>query len=156
MRCIRSGSGNPTIKADMKFKSVAVLLSFIFATGCGGWPGVRVAYQGQGDARILTLMRDNYMSSERGVAERLKQHLEEGRQAGEVIDKPYLVQRGAICTEGSPVICTFNGIVDENFSGMPKENAERAHRLTKIEARVVLLQPPQVEVTKEESYPRKR
>lgn len=138
----------------MKFKSRALLLSFFFAAECSAEvPRVDFAYQGNGDARILELMRGNYMSTEAGVAKYLKRHLEDGLQLGRVIDKPYLVQRGAICIDGTPVVCKFNGIANEYFSGLPKENAERAHRVTKIEARVFLLQTVRIEVIKEESYP---
>jgi hypothetical protein len=138
----------------MKFKFRALLLSFFFATGCSAEvPRVDFAYQGNGDARILEFMRANYMSTEAGVARYLKRHLEDGLQPGQVIDKPYLVQRGAICIDGTPVVCKFNGIANEYFGGLPKENAERAHRVTNIEARVLLLQSTRVEVIKEESYP---
>lgn len=134
----------------MKSGTGALLFSLVFAAGCIGGPGVKLAYQGNGDARILEFMRGNYMSHADAVAQGFKRHLEEGRQAGQVIDKPYLVQRGAICLDGTPVVCKFNGIVDEHFGGVPMENAERAHRVTKIEARVVLLHTARVEVTKEE------
>ena len=138
----------------MKFKSPALLLSFFFAAVCSAEaPRVDFAYQGNGDAGILNFMRGNYMSTETGIAKHLKRQLEDGLQPSQVIDKPYLVQRGAICVDGTPVVCKFNGIANEYFSGLPKENADRAHRVTKIEASVLLLQTVKVEVIKEESYP---
>lgn len=138
----------------MKLKSRALLLSLFFFAGCSvEVPRADVAYRGNGDVRILEFMRGNYMSSEAGFARYLKRHLEDGLQPGQVIDKPYLAQRGAICIDGTPVVCKFNGIANEYFSGLPKENAERAHRVTNIEARVFLLQTVRVEVIKEESYP---
>lgn len=138
----------------MKFKSRAILSGVFFVAGCSAEvPRADIAYRGNGDARILKFMQGNYMSTEDGIAKFLLRHLEDGLQPGQVIDKPYLVQRGAACSDGTPVVCTFNGIADEHFGGVPKENAERAHRVTKIEARVLLLQAPRVEVVKEESYP---
>jgi hypothetical protein len=137
----------------MKFKSRALLLFYFFAAGCSAVPRVDFAYRGNGDARILEFMRGNYMSTEAGVAKYLKRHLEDGLQPGQVIDKSYLVQRGGICIDGNPVVCKFNGIANEYFSGLPKENVERARRTIKIEARVLLLQTARVEVIKEESYP---
>jgi hypothetical protein len=138
----------------MKFKSLAILSGVFFAAGCAAEvPRADIAYHGNGDARILQFMQANYMSTEAGIAKFLQRQLEDGLQPGQVIDKPYLVQRGAACRDGTPVVCTFNGIANEHFSGLPKENAARAHRVTRIEARVVLLQPPKVEVVKEESYP---
>lgn len=92
------------------------------------------------------------MSDEAGVAKYLKRQLEDGLQPGQVIDKSYLLQRGASCTENAPVVCKFNGIAKEHFSGLPKENAERANRITKIEARI-LLPSAKVEVEKEVIYP---
>jgi hypothetical protein len=138
----------------MAIKSRALLLSFFFAATCSAEvPRVDLAYQGNGDAGILDFMRGNYMSTEAGVAKYLKRQLEDGLQPGQVIDRPYLVQRGAICSDGTPVVCRFNGIANEYFSGLPKENADRAHRVTRIEARVLLRQTVEVEVIKEETYP---
>lgn len=138
----------------MNFKSGAFLFIIFFVAGCSvDAPRVDIAYRGNGDARILKFMRGNYMSSEPDVAKYMKRHLEDGLQPGRVIDKPYLVQRGAICSDGAPIICKFNGIVNEHFSGLPKENAEHAHRVSKIEARIVLFQTTRIEVIKEESYP---
>lgn len=97
-------------------------------------------------------MRGNYMSSEAGVAKYLKRHLEDELQPGQVIDKSYLMQRGATCIEETPIVCKFNGVANEHFSGLPKENAERANRVTKIEARI-LLPSAKVEVDKEVFYP---
>jgi hypothetical protein len=138
----------------MKFKSRVILSGVFFAAGCSAEvPRADIAYRGNGDARILEFMQANYMSTEAGIAKFLQRHLEAGLQPGQVIDKPYLVQRGAACRDGTPVVCTFNGIANEHFAGLPKENAERANRVTRIEARVLLLQTPRVEVVKEESYP---
>ncbi len=93
------------------------------------------------------------MSSEEGVAKYLKRHLEKELLPGQAIDKPYLLQRGAVCADQIPVACRFTGTADEHRSGLPKANADRAHRITKIEAQVILTSPVRVEVEKELIYP---
>lgn len=136
----------------MQLKSCALLFMVVFATGCG-FPRVDFSYQGNGDEGVLEFMRGNYMSSEPGVAKYLQRHLEAGLQPGQVLDQAYLVRRGAICTDGVPVACSFKGVAKEHFSGLPKENAVRARRVTGIEARVVLASPVRIEVVKELTYP---
>lgn len=138
----------------MRIRFHVLLPVFLLVAGCQfGFPRVDVGYRGNGDERILAFMRENYMSSERGVAKYLMRELEAGLQPGQTIDQAYLVKRGAICKEGAPDVCTFNGVANEFFSGMPKENAKRARRITRIEARVHLDQPVRVEIIKDETYP---
>lgn len=93
------------------------------------------------------------MSSETGISKYLMHHLEDGLQPGQVIDQPYLVQRGAVCNDGTPAMCKFSGVANEKRTGLPKENAGRAHSVTKIEARIILPPPARIEVVKEISYP---
>lgn len=137
----------------MNSKFLAVCSICIFVAGCVGGARAVMAYKGNGDADLLAFMSANYMSSEAVVAEQLGQHLEEGLPPGQMIDKSYLLKRGAFCVDGAPVVCKFHGVVDEHFSGVPSENSDHAHRLTKIAARFVLLEMAKVEVTKVESYP---
>lgn len=144
-------TGQPVLAMKRLFSTL--LLGVCLATGCAQFPRADVAYRGNGDARILEYMRGNYMSSQAGVAHYLRRHLENGLRPGQTLDKAYLLQRGAICDDGDPVVCTFNGVADEHFAGLPKENAHRSHRVSKIEARIVLLQPAVIDVRKEESYP---
>jgi hypothetical protein len=143
-----------SISLNLKLNSAAFILGIFFAAGpAGAMPGVNFSYMGNGDAGILKFMRGNYMSSEAAIANYLKLHLENGLETGQVIDKPYLVRRGANCIDGTPVVCEFEGVVDERFSGIPKENAARAHRISKIKARIVLSHSAKIAVVKEESYP---
>lgn len=123
------------------------------AAGCAGWPRVDSAYHGNGDAQILAFMRGNYMSSEAGIARQLERHLVNGLQPGQAIDRHYLRQRGASCVEGTPAVCTFSGIADGYLSGLPRQNADKAHRVTRIAARVLLLPGVTIDVSKELSYP---
>ena len=137
----------------MKVRIRALLSVCVCAAGCTWFPSVGVGYRGTGDAGVVEFMRGNYMSSEAGVATYLKRHLDAGLRPGQEIDKAYLVQRGASCSDSMPVVCKFTGIANEHFRGMPKQHAHRARRVTVIEARVILAQPVQLEVVKSASYP---
>lgn len=137
----------------MKLTVGALLTGAMFAAGCAGAPGADFAYRGNGDARILKFMSGNYMSAADGMGRSLTLHLLEGLPPGGVIGTPYLIKRGAVCSDATPVVCTFSGVVDEHFRGVPKENARRAHQVTHIDARVLLRDVATVEVTKKESYP---
>jgi hypothetical protein len=137
----------------MKLTVDALLTGAMFAIGCAGVPRADVAYRGNGDARILKFMSGNYMSAPDGVGRLLTLHLMESLPPGRVIDKPYLIKRGAVCSDATPVVCTFTGVADEHFRGVPEEHARWAHRVTRIAARVLLRDAATVEVTKEESYP---
>lgn len=137
----------------MRSKTLVLILSFVWAAACSAEvPRADIGYRGNGDVKIIEFMRGHYMSAEAGVAKYLKRHLEAELPPGQVIDKAYLLQRGATCNEGVPVQCTFNGTANEHFSGLPKANAHRAKRITKIEARI-LLPSAKVEVFKEVIYP---
>jgi len=133
--------------------SGGLLFLCLVAAGCVGGPRVDTGYRGNGDAQILEFMRGNYMSSEAGVARYLMRHLENGLPPGQVIDQAYLLRRRAICVDGTPAVCTFNGLANEYFSGLPKDNAHKARRVTRIEARVLLLPTLRIDVKKEVSYP---
>lgn len=139
----------------MRLNRIILLLpACLVLAACVNWfPSVSVAYRGNGDERILAFMRGMYMSSEEGVARYLRRELEHGLQPGQGIDRDYLARRGAICAEGAPQVCRFNGVADEHFRGMPKENARRARRITTIEARVILEQPVRIEVSKTYRHP---
>lgn len=134
-------------------RSGALLGVCLAVAGCIGWPRADSAYRGNGDAQILAFMQGNHMSSEAGIARHLARHLESGLQPGQVIDRAYLLRRGALCTDATPGVCTFSGIADVRFGGLPKENTRKARQVTRIEARVHAHPTLTIEVSKETTYP---